>query len=141
MVLTNEERHEIAEETAEFWKYNCTDEEFYYNCRDTVHDELEYNQKIPINTNDFNNEYKIIMNLIEEIYSKDNWKAKQFFNEKGFKNVVIVQYQDLTINDITIKNVWSAELQNDGMIFLYNAIEEEQGHISSYDIIDIKIGD
>ena len=139
MVLTNTQRHDIAEEVAEWWKYNCCDEEFYYNCRDTVQEELHYNYDISTDTEDFDNEYAIIMELIEEIYRKDNWRAIKFFNNKE-EDVIIVQHNDLIINDIVIKNVWSIELQ-DKIITLYDANNEEIGHISSYDIIDIKIGD
>lgn len=140
MVLSNPQRHNIAMETAEYWKHNCSDDKFYYNCRDTISDELEYNQGIPHNTDEFSKEYKIILNLIEEIYLKDNWKAIQFFDKKGVDGVVIVQYEDLIINNIVIKGVWSAELEYDTVV-LYNAIEEEIGHIKFSEITDIKIGD
>lgn len=142
MELTNTQRHDIARETAEYWKYNGSDDEFYYNCRDTVTAELEYiNQETPFdNEAEFDKEYEIILNLIEEKYHKDNWEAIDFFNTKGKNGIVIVQYTDLIINDMVIKNVWSAEYSFN-VVTLYNAVEEEIGHINFNDIITIKMGD
>ena len=142
MELTNEQRNDIAMETAEYWKYNCNDDDFYYNCRDTITQELEYiNQETPFDSEDeFDREYRIILNLVNEVYSKDNWKAIKFFDENSVRGVVIAQYRDVRINNITIKNVWSIELEYN-MVMLYNAINELIGSISYYDIIDIELGD
>lgn len=142
MELTNTQRHDIARETAEYWKYNGSDDEFYYNCKDTVTAELEYiNQEIPFdNEAEFDKEYRIILNLINEVYLKDNWKAIKFFDENSVRGVVIAQYRDVRINDMTIKNVWSIELEYN-MVMLYNAIDELIGSINYYDIIDIELGD
>lgn len=139
MELSNKQRNEIAEEIAEYWKYNCTDEEFYYNCRDTLHEQLEYEYGFNPENEDCNREYSIIINLINEVYSKDNWRAIKFFDEQAFGGVYIAQYEDVIINDVTIKGVWSIELEYNQVV-LYNAVEEEIGRISYYNIVDIKVG-
>lgn len=138
MELTNNKRNEIAEEIAEFWKYNCFDEEFYEQCRDDLDNVLEY--EYDLQGEDFDKEYRIIMNLINEVYSKDNWRAVKFFDEKAVGGVFIAQYEDVIINDVIIKGVWSIELEYNQVV-LYNAIQEEISRINYYNIIDIKVGD
>lgn len=134
MVLSDKERNDIAMEVAEYWKYNCTDDDFYYNCADNVHQEL---QCLNLSEDEYDKENRIILNLINELYSKDNWEAIKFFEDK---NTVCVQYEPITINDLTINDVWEISLEYNEVI-LYNSAYEVIGTISYYDIINISIGD
>ena len=139
MELSNTQRHDIARETAEYWKYNGNDDEFYYNCRDTITIELEHiNEKTPFNDeSEFRKEHQIILNLIEEKYHKNNWKAIDFFENR---KAICVQYEPIIINDLTINDVWEVSLEYDKVI-LYDSAYEVIGQISYNNIINISIGD
>lgn len=139
MELTNTQRHDIARETAEYWKYNGNDDEFHDNCKDTITAELEYiNEQTPFDDEDeFEKEYQIILNLIIEKYHKNNWEAIDFFKNK---KAVCIQYKPIIINNLTINDVWEISLEHNEVI-LYNSAYEIIGKISYYDIINISIGD
>lgn len=137
-ILTNKQRNDIAEEIADFWKYNGCDDEFYTNCRDSVYEQVKYEYEVK--EANIETEESIILKLIDEIYSKDNWKAIKLFNEQGINNEIIVQLNDVIINGLTIKNVWAIELA-DNIVTLYDTYDEIIGQIKFLNITDIEIGD
>lgn len=132
MALTEKERNEIAIEVANFWKNNCLDEEFYDNCCDTVYEQLE--NWYTLKEDEFNNEYDIIMNLINNLYSQDNYMARLLFEKT---DTIIIQNEPIIINNILFNNIWSIE-KNGGEVSLKNADNKEIACIGYSDIIDIK---
>ena len=132
MELSNDKRNEIAIDVSDYWKYNGSDDEFYYNCRDNV--ECEVGELIKDN-DDWNRECDIIMELIENKYKYDNWEARELFENT---DVVIVDGKHrIMVNDVIINDVWSIE-KNGGEVSIMNA-NIEICVIGYNDITSIKI--
>ena len=104
MSLTEEKRHEIAREVSDYWKVNCTDDDFYDNCRENVELEVDEN----LSDDEYYVECNKIMDLIENIYRHDNWEARELFKEK---NKIMVKFRNVIINGMLFRtNVLYIEL-------------------------------
>ena len=68
-------KYELAKEIADYWRHNCTDDDFYKNCRDNIWIELGENA-----TSD---EVHEIWEIIEENFLDDDEIVLHYYDSYG----------------------------------------------------------